>query len=393
MTTEKSAAARPFLDFYTTHNIIPVHQDTSDLENHVFRRNYLYRTLGLTPALLKNKRALEFGPGTGDNAVATSMYGLDTYAFVDGNQSSVRELRKKLKSGLIKANTTRITETNIFDFQDSERYDLVIAEGVIPGQDRAREFLDHISSFAALGGVVVVTTISYVSLLSEISRNVFRPAFISEKNSFQDQVRISSDIFRDHLSTLGVSTRSIENWVQDNILHHWLTSHSQVFSLAEALDVFEGRYQFYNSSPRFCVDDRWYKKVGRVSPDFNALVRDQYHIFSALLLDYRNKLETVQRARIDKAWVCDLEDMSKHAYDVHMKICSENTFARIEEFISILQGISGILTEEMHETKAAIADFADGIRKVADGKLGHKFGAFRSWWGRGQQYASFVREA
>lgn len=391
--TSDSSTARPFLDFYTAHDIIPVHQDLSDLKTHVFRRAYLYRTLGLAPSVFKDASVIEFGPGTGDNAVATSAYGLDKYVLVDGNPPSVRELNKKRESGQIKANTTQVVESDILKYRDDNKYDVVICEGLIPGQNQPKPFLDHIASFAAPGGVVVFTTISYTSQLAEICRRVFRPAIVTEQNSFARQVEVASNIFRDHLSTFGVSTRPIEDWVQDNILHDWLTSDGQVFSLMDALDVFESRYQFLSSSPRFLVDDRWYKSVGRASDDFNTLVRQQYHMFSALLLDYRVRLQSIYGARIDKAWVVTLENLSQQAYAAHLKICRERNYNSLEEFIKPLESIAGILPVEMDATRAAITDFVKGIRQIADGKLDHQFGEFRSWWGRGQQYASFVREA
>jgi 2-polyprenyl-3-methyl-5-hydroxy-6-metoxy-1,4-benzoquinol methylase len=391
-TNAEPLAARPFLDFYTTHNIIPVRQDISDLRAHVFRRNYLYRTLGLTPSLFKGADVIEFGPGTGDNAVATSMYGLNKYVLVDGNPPSIRELNKKHEQGLIKGNTTRIVESDILKYRDDEKYDIVICEGLIPGQDRPKEFLDHIASFCALGGATVFTTISYTSQLAEICRRVFRPAIVTEQNTFDRQVQIASSIFKDHLATFGVSTRPIEDWVQDNILHDWLVSDSQVFSLMDALEVFEGRYQFHSTSPRFLVDDRWYKSVSAGSDDFNALARQQYHTFSAMLLDYRVRLQAINGAKIDKAWVIAIEDLSKQAYGAHLKICRARNYDALDEFNASLDGIARILPPEMDATKASIQDFIKGIRQIAAGKLDHQFGEFRSWWGRGQQYASFVRE-
>jgi SAM-dependent methyltransferase len=392
-TTGEPLAARPFLDFYTSHNIIPVHQDLSDIENHVFRRNYLYRTLGLPPILFKNASVIEFGPGTGDNAVATSLYGLDKYFLVDGNPASVRELNKKRNLGTIKATACEVVESDIHNYRDNNKYDVVICEGLIPGQDRPRQFLDHISSFCARGGVVVFTTISYISLLAEICRRVFRPAILTADKTFERQVQIAAQVFRDHLSTFGVSTRPIEDWVQDNILHDWLVSDGQVFSLMDAVDVFDGRFQFHSSSPRFLVDDRWYKSVARASEDFNALARQQYHTFSALLIDYRVTLQTIYDARIDKEWVAALETFSKQAYDAHLSICRENAYNGLDEFVSPLESIARILPAEMHKTRAGIGDFVKGIHEIADGNLTHQFGEFRSWWGRGQQYVSFVREA
>lgn len=392
MKTGDLSTARPFLDFYTAHNIIPVHQDLSDLKTHIFRRAYLYRTLGLTPSVFKGASVIEFGPGTGDNAVATSAYGLDKYVLVDGNPPSVRELNEKRASGMIKANTVQVVESDILQYRDHSKYDVVICEGLIPGQSQPKPFLDHIASFTALGGVTVFTTISYVSQLAEVCRRVFRPAIVTEQNSFARQVEVASNVFRDHLATFGVSTRPIEDWVQDNILHDWLTLNSQVFSLMDAIEVFGDRHQFLSSSPRFVVDDRWYKSVGGTSDNFNTLVRQQYPIFSALLLDYRVKLHAIYGARIGRDWVEMLEDLSEEAYVAHLRICREHNFNNLEQFISPLENIAEILPLEMDRTRVGIEDFVKGIRRIAEGKLEHKFGAFESWWGRGQQYVSFVRE-
>jgi hypothetical protein len=389
----ESVTDRPFLDFYTAHNIIPVHQDLSDLDRHFFRRAYLYRTLGLMPATFRNASVIEFGPGTGDNAVATSTYDLNKYMLVDGNPASVAELNKKCRSGLIKARATQVMQSDILEYRDNDEYDIVICEGLIPGQKQPKHFLDHVASFATLGGVVVFTTISYTSQLAEICRRVFRPAIVTEKNAFPRQVEIASNIFRDHLATFGVSTRPIEDWVQDNILHDWLTSNSQVFTILDALDALGGRYQFLSSSPRFVVDDRWYKSVGRASDDANALVREQYHLLSALALDYRVRFESVCHARLDQPWVKSLEHLCRQVYDAHLNICRERNYNCLQEFLAPMEEIAGILPQEMERTRAAIADFVEGIPQIADGKLDYQFEEFKSWWGRGQQYVSFVREA
>jgi len=386
-----STGNRAFLDFYAANNIIPVHQDLTDLENHLIRRNYLYQTLGMPPALFRGGDVIEFGPGTGDNAIATSFYGLNKYILVDGNPPSVRELNKRCEKGSIHAKTCKVIESDINAYRDDARYDVVLCEGLIPGQPQPKQFLDHVSSFCAPGGVVVFTTISYVSQLAEFCRRVFRPVIVADKSPFERQVTIASDIFRDHLATFGVSTRPIEDWVSDNILHDWLVSENQVFSVLDAIDIFGDRFQFHSSSPRFLTDDRWYKAVGRDSDTANDLVIQQYHTFSAMLLDYRVKLETINGAGLNKEWVTKLEDFSFQAYRGHLKICRERSYKSLGEFTDPLEGIAASLPPEMTATREGITDFVHGIRKVAAGDTYHKFGAFKSWWGRGQQYASFVR--
>ena len=45
-----------FIDFYNRHNVIPVSQDTKDLEEFIFRRNYLYTKLGVPLSFFKNRK-------------------------------------------------------------------------------------------------------------------------------------------------------------------------------------------------------------------------------------------------------------------------------------------------------------------------------------------------
>ena len=64
---------RAFVSFYNDRKIIPVSQDVHH-EDFVFRRNALYKTLGVPFEGLRGKAVLEFGPGGGFNAVAVTRY-------------------------------------------------------------------------------------------------------------------------------------------------------------------------------------------------------------------------------------------------------------------------------------------------------------------------------
>ena len=72
---------RAFVDYYNKHNVIPVRQNLDDFGYFLFRRDYLYRTLGIPLRQLSGRRVIEFGPGGGYNAVATSHYWPDRYVW------------------------------------------------------------------------------------------------------------------------------------------------------------------------------------------------------------------------------------------------------------------------------------------------------------------------
>ena len=51
-----------------------------------------------------------------------------------------------------------------------------------------------------------------------------------------------------------------------------------------------------------------------------------------------------------------------------------------------------IIVKALPETASAIADFLRGLNGLLDGDKSSDFGSFRRWFGRGQQYVSFMRK-
>jgi hypothetical protein len=86
--------SRPFVDFYRENAISPVGQDIADLRRHFERRDSLYRTMGIPSLLLRDRDVLEFGPGSGHNALHTATLGLRSYTLVDGNAVGLAEARR-----------------------------------------------------------------------------------------------------------------------------------------------------------------------------------------------------------------------------------------------------------------------------------------------------------
>ena len=86
----------PQLSYYLTHGISPVHQDISDLNLHLVRREKLYRKLGIPSIAFKNKRLLEIGPGGGFNSLAFFAWGANI-DFVEANPIACDEIKKLMQ--------------------------------------------------------------------------------------------------------------------------------------------------------------------------------------------------------------------------------------------------------------------------------------------------------
>src|SRR5690349_11112791 len=138
---------RAYLDYYGQHGIIPVRQDTADMALHMARRRSLYRHLGLEPRAFRGSRVLEFGPGTGDNALFVASCSPESYVLVDANPASIRAIQEKLESGLLPRDRVVCRESDIRTFTSPTPFDVVLCEGVVGGQRDTEAFVEHVASF------------------------------------------------------------------------------------------------------------------------------------------------------------------------------------------------------------------------------------------------------
>lgn len=122
----------PLLSFYIQHNISPVHQDIKHFKNHLLRREKLYRMLGLPPIAFSNKTVLEIGPGGGFNSLVLFNWGAKL-EFVEPNPKAQKELMELLYMYNINENRWKLFPKKVEEFNFHKKYDIVIAEGFIPG--------------------------------------------------------------------------------------------------------------------------------------------------------------------------------------------------------------------------------------------------------------------
>src|SRR5690242_13415063 len=131
---EMREMGRPYLDYYVANKIVPVRQNIRDLSKHFRRREALYRHLGIVPAAVRGRRVIEFGPGTGDNAVYTASLMPELYVFVDANPFSIAHLREKTATGQFAADSVECIECDVNSFEDARRFELVLCEGIVHAQ-------------------------------------------------------------------------------------------------------------------------------------------------------------------------------------------------------------------------------------------------------------------
>lgn len=376
---------RAFIDYYNKEKILPVRQNIND-PRFLATRSFLYSRLGAPLRFLKGIEIIEFGPGGGFNAIATSQYKPSQYYFVEGSNLGIEQLNDFVRRELIHADEIKIFHLNFLDFNINKKFDLVIAEGCIPGQIEPQRFLRHISSFVSKDGLIITTTISKSSVLSEMLRSLYA---LLIKDSFQNNdtfVEFLEKEFSTHLSNLGTNTRLIKDWVLDNILN---TCHKDGvnFSLLDAAKVLPG-FEIVSSSPTFFLDLTWYKKYKFIHSDFCKKLSSQIPRFEFFLLDSR--IEEQDLLVLLNEEVLHVFNCVEYAFDEIFKVLSLNhSEININQVYIALENLIATLPPKFSKTKSGILDFMHFLK--SEKKVDYKFAEFKTFWGRGQQYVSFRR--
>ena len=375
---------RAFLDFYDERNIIPVRQDIRDLDVHFRRRTGLYRQLGLVPSWIHGKDVIEFGPGTGDNAVFTASLRPRAYVLVDANPSSLDAIGERIAQGFIKGALVEVVESDILAYPRSIEYDLVLCEGVIPSQTDPRAFARHVADFVKPGGVLVITTVSATSHFPETCRRALKPFFANRYADFDGLRDGLVEFFREDLDSLRFTSRMYEDWVLETVLQQFRAQ--PFFTIPEAIDTLGDAFDVLGFSPGFFTDGRWYKTIVGEDSGVNAMARTQYLAKGITFLDGRVEAESVG--------MCDggtVERLCRQAFHVAEEMWEADDEAMLPGFLDLVSRVSSTIAGAMPGTARSLDDFVKGAAALAGGDFKADFGTFRTLFGHSQQYVSLIR--
>jgi SAM-dependent methyltransferase len=369
---------RPFVDFYRENRISPVSQDIADLQRHYERRASLYRLLGIAPGAVADKRVVEFGPGSGHNAIATAAYGPRSYRFVDGNPTGIGRLRALL-AGHAPDLPYDVVESFIEDYNEPERYDLVICEGVIPFQLEPKRFARHVAGFAAPGGIVSLTTIDAASFLGDLGRRLIADKLVPASLPAAERVKLLTPHFAPHVSTLGGMSRPLDDYLFDNTVQ---PLPGKMFSFADALDALDDDFDFYGSSPSFVTELRWFKTLYGNAKQTNARALNAYLCNVVNLLDSRIEIQP-HDAELGTAILGHAAAL--YAAMQTLEAAGSTDTAHIVPFVASIAALARPLSPATSEALDLLAGVLEAKTAAMPG------GAFASFFGRGMQYISFLR--
>lgn len=293
------------LDFYREHRISPVTQAIPDLDAHFSRRAFLYRSLGLPPMAIQGTSVLEVGPGSGQNALYTASLKPARYVLMEPNETGRAALEATLRGHACEI-SSRSVETS--QGADPFPFDVVLCEGLLglAGRD-PRALLTALREKVAVGGVLVITCIDAISQCSDVLRRAMAQRYIRKDASLQENLDALRPVFTPHLATLKGMTRSVDDWILDNILNP--ASIGPTFSIPDALEALEGSFCVLGCSPRFLMDWRWYKDADTS----NQWAIDSYWRNCHNLFDYR-RVEPEQTEADGRAFMANCVDIREQVF-------------------------------------------------------------------------------
>jgi ubiquinone/menaquinone biosynthesis C-methylase UbiE len=368
---------KSFLDAYKTYESVPTRQDISNLDAHLRRRDALYRTLGIVPAHLEGKQLLELGPGSGENSIFLASLKPSRYTLVDGTESSIRSLQE-IRAKYYPHINAEMVHAEFLQFQSVEKYDAVFCEGAIPTQADPIPLLQHIASFVKPGGVLVITTVDAVSFLSEAIRRFLARIYIGSPQLDISHVPKLVEFFKNDLDTLKGMSRKREDWVIDQIIHPW---NGPPFSMADAIATLGSDFSAHGTSPRFSSDWRWYKSIHQEDDGFSTALLASYKSEVHNFLDWRFSLPAADMDSNN-----NLLALSRQVYDLEFAMETGKKPFDSTPMVSLLKKIWDECTQLHEDTRLSLAKAIQAISRKSNVEQCD----LSSWWGRGQQYLSFV---
>ena len=368
--------ARPFLDFYEKHEIIPTKLKIDSQSEFFTQRDRLFTSLGVPPILLRGMNIFELGTGTGQKAThLLSMHPM-SYLAVENNTMSLKATQEAIKSSNF-SSSAEVIDQDFLAYESLRYFDLVLAELVLSTQSNPEKFLKKLLEITIDRGILVVTCCDPISLLSEtIRKAIAHNEQLINEDLTNSSIRIV-EFFRQDLDYLDGMNRIRTDWAIDQLINPWI---GPLLSIPNAITHLGSAAVLHGSSPKFIEDYRWYKNPEISVKSLNENAIQNYWEKCHNFLDSRMPRST-QDANFNRTLYSICGDLYT---EVYANSWSKDSHSRVLEICLELKKHICDLEKITNNSLAAFIDYWQS------GKIAN-LQEFRPFWGRGTQYLSFVK--
>lgn len=367
------------LEFYKRHHISPVHQDIADFSSHLRRREKLYHQLGIPIRMFGNGSVLEVGPGSGYNTLTLLAWGANPI-LVEPNPKGVEEMIRLLESHGYGENRWTLFHQSIEEFKTETSFDIILAEGFIPGLNHRKKVIEKLKSLVVRGGIIVVTCVDDIGFLFENLRRIVAHRLLADISDMKEQVEILSRAFGTHYESLKFSTRSVEDWVTDQFICP--TFMGQMFSIEECINEFGVGFDLMGTSPSIFTDTYWYKNIqvdtkSKVLEDFSR----KRHMFIQWTLK-ESERDPILNKHLLSACSKLRTEFNAHQFD---QGSINDLLLLLGDVRLYAKGIDPFVDEALMEIEGLLKSPAITVKDVTNMPV------FSRAFGRGMQYVSLTR--
>jgi 2-polyprenyl-3-methyl-5-hydroxy-6-metoxy-1,4-benzoquinol methylase len=382
---DRIGAITGHLDYYVEHAISPVSQDLSDIRSHLERRRSLYRGAGLLPAFFAGSDVLEVAPGSGHNSLYIASCLPAIYDLCEPNPSAVSAIYS-LYSGFELPHTAPVVHSvKLEEFCPDHNYDVVICEGWLGSAAHELSLLEKLAGFVRPGGVLVVTTVSPIGILSNLLRKLMAQRLIDGVDGLEARTAVLMDAFSPHLATLASMSRPHRDWIQDNILNP--AYYGVCLTPAMIVERIGARFSIYGTAPRIATDWRWHKSLHGENLRFNENFLESYYATAHNFVDHTVLLPprpaAENRMLENECW-----SLIAAGAEWERAGCGDTLplIAAIEHIADDIRGFAPVAYEAINEFHALFRRARPDTRAVAE------MGAFGRLFGRENLYVSLCRD-
>lgn len=369
------------LDYYRHKSISTEHGVDDEWDKHLARRRKLYRQLGIPILAFRGSNALEVGPGSGHNTLPLlTEWDVLHIDLLEPNETARKELEDKLKSNNVPEERYKIYPDALDEYKSSEKYDLIIAEGFLHCDERWREYLTILEGFTHKDSIVIVTCMDEISCYVEKMKKAVMQYLVRDIEEDDEKVKVLVKIMEPQLRSLKGMSRSIEDWVRDQIFY---TMGSELMTMGKAIEYYGEKFDVLGASQNIFVDHSWYKDF---EYDYISSYIRQYDEKKHMFLVAGDDHETYRTAEENQK----LEDAIKRADCIARKI--EKGRGDIAELTQAIQNVSE------NTINSIIAEFNKELIEIIN-RIRNKeiinwaeYETYGKCFGKSMQYISFIKK-
>lgn len=304
---------------------------------------------------------------------------------VEPNPTGYEEIVELFQNNKIDPKSWNLYKGMIEDYNTDKLYDIVLAEGFLPGINNRYQVISKLSAFVKKGGVVVVTCADDISYFFEYLRKLLALRLTEIKNvkAFDKKVKLLSRAFYTHLNSLKYSSRPIEDWVKDALLNPVV--YGDLFSIADCIKEFGDNFEFLGSSPSMFTDYSWYKDTDFCLRDE---IIDQFNRKRHLLLslDLKESINCIDKNMKIFKLCKKIRQTVKENNEILDKRVILEIIDILRELEILTKNLGTKITSALNEVKELLLDDDLSEEKIANSTK------ITSIFGRGMQYVSMVKK-